>query len=316
MSNGSKPTIEDIIKTLNEIVEIQKKIIKQREEDERKRREQREEDERKMQKQREEDERKMQKQREEDERKRREQREEDERKRREQREEDERKMQKQREEDERKMQKQREEDERKMQKQREEDERESEKSKKEMEEIRKQFRDLAEYQRESFKSIDKEFKKVSKQFGKWGNELGYLVESVVQSSLKEILNKKNMDIVKVAQNVNSRSYDGSDEDWEFDFVAIGGSKKLIVVVESKATLEIKEVKRFLQKLRNVTKWCPHYRGFKVYGGVAYLKDKEKASTFAQENGLFVIHAAGDAAKMMNPDQWSPTDIPQAESNNN
>ena len=121
-----------------------------------------------------------------------------------------------------------------------------------------------------------------------------------------------MNIIRVIKNVGGRSYDGSDEDWEFDFIALG--RKAIVVVEAKSTLEIKEVKRFLQKLRNINKWCPHYRGFKVYGGVAYLKDKEKAALFAQGQGLFVIHAVGDAAKIKNPNPWTPKEIIQASFN--
>ena len=171
------------------------------------------------------------------------------------------------------------------------------------------MRELFQASKEFTRSTNREFKKITKQLGRWGNELGYIVESAVYGNLQELLNKRNMNIERVVRNIWGKSFDGSDENWEFDFIALG--RDCIVAVEAKSDLTVKDVKYFLWKLKNVTKWCPHYKGLRVYGAVAYLKDKDtRVAAFAQENGLFVIHAVGDSAKMINPDRWLPRSILQ------
>ena len=350
MSSKSTPTIESIMKVLNEIaasqkesdrqrIENQKKLEKlerRRAEDQKRLERQRAEDQKRFERQRAEDQKKLERQKIEDQKKLEQQRIEDQKELEQQRTEDqkrfeekleqrrledqkrfEEKLEQQRVEDqkrfEEKLEQQRVEDQKRLEQQRIEDQKKLEKQKADREmadqEIRDRFKRLAEFQEASSRGIDKEFRKVSRQLGKWGNELGSLVENAVYGNLQDILNDRGMNITKVIRNVSSKSYDGSEEDWEFDFIGLS-SLKAIVVVEAKSTLGIKDVKRFLHGLRNITRWFPYYKGLKVYGCVAYLKDYKGASLFAQENGLFVIHAVGDSAKVTNPIEWTPTDIPQ------
>ena len=44
---------------------------------------------------------------------------------------------------------------------------------------------------------------------------------------------------------------------------------------------------------------------KVYGGIAYLNIAEQSDIFAEKNGLFVIKAVGESARITNKKTFKP-----------
>ena len=76
-------------------------------------------------------------------------------------------------------------------------------------------------------------------------------------------------------------------------------------VEVKTTLDLRDVKSFIKKIRDFKKYFPRYRTETVYGAVAYLKSEGEAHSYAEEQGLFVIRATGDSARLVNKENFKP-----------
>ena len=92
---------------------------------------------------------------------------------------------------------------------------------------------------------------------------------------------------------------------EFDLVAING--KEIIVVEVKSQLELKDVEKFLSRIKQFkTMWPVLTKGKKVYGAVAFMaKAQNNALIQAKKEGFFVISATGDAI-IQNKKNFRPT----------
>ena len=82
-------------------------------------------------------------------------------------------------------------------------------------------------------------------------------------------------------------------DCEFDILALNTTE--LVVVEVKTTLKVEDVQDFLPKLERFTEWMPYYKGLRILGAVAYLREEQSAMTYAERQGLFVIRATGSSA---------------------
>ena len=98
--------------------------------------------------------------------------------------------------------------------------------------------------------------------------------------------------------------------YEIDIIAINNDS--LVAVEVKSTLSVRDVKRFLEKLKRLTVFFPQFKSFKVYGAVAYLKSTEDAQIFAMKQGLFVLRATGDSASVVNKKDFQARSITQLE----
>ena len=96
-----------------------------------------------------------------------------------------------------------------------------------------------------------------------------------------------------------------------DIIAINSDS--LVATEVKSTLGVSDVKKFLEKLKNFTLFFPQFKGYKIYGAVAYLKANEEAQKFAMKQGLFVIYATSDSGEILNKKgQFQPRIIEQAD----
>ena len=143
-------------------------------------------------------------------------------------------------------------------------------------------------------------KEYDRKFGDLSNRWGRFVESLVEGDLVALLRKKNVDVITIGPHMRGER-DG--ERFEFDIVAVDGEE--VVAVEVKSTLRAEDVKHFLGKLENFTRWIPQYRGCKIYGAVAYLKVVQSAEIYAERKGLFVIRATGNSSSIINRDSFLP-----------
>jgi Holliday junction resolvase-like predicted endonuclease len=160
--------------------------------------------------------------------------------------------------------------------------------------------------REQFQESQRELKLRDKQFTKRMNKLedlfkgqwGKLVESLVEGDLINLLNQKEIKVNETATRVRGIH---KGKEYEFDIIAENGEE--IVVVEVKSTLGVDDVKSFLSKLETFKEVKPKYEDKIIYGAVAYLNLSGEADKYAYRNGLYVIKATGNSAKITNDEDF-------------
>ena len=76
-------------------------------------------------------------------------------------------------------------------------------------------------------------------------------------------------------------------------------------MEVKSALTKSKVKRFLFVLKRFHQIFPEYSHLEVYGGSAYLRARGDVAAYAEEQGLFVIKAAGDSSHLVNKETFKP-----------
>ena len=173
---------------------------------------------------------------------------------------------------------------------------------KRLDRVAKRQEETAKQQKESNKAFDErleksriEFdKRMNKMRGIWSNAWGDFVESLVSGSLVKVLQEWIPSINMIMKNIEGQR---NGHDCEFDIIAVNNDA--LVTVEVKSTLNVNDVKDFLEKLKNFSIFLPQFKGYKVYGAVAYLKVNQDAEKFAIKQGLFVIRATGDSSEILN-----------------
>jgi len=155
-----------------------------------------------------------------------------------------------------------------------------------------------------FQETDKKFKETDKKLNKlerlFTSQWGKLVESLVEGDVITILNQRGID---VTDTIKRRSGRRDGVDYEFDIIAINGTE--IVIVEVKTTLRPEDIRDFVDKLKQAKKWMPEYSEKKVYGAVAFISEDAGTAAMAEKNGLFVIRATGDSARIVNGNTFIP-----------
>ena len=146
---------------------------------------------------------------------------------------------------------------------------------------------------------------IQKIGGRFNQRWGALVESLVEGKLVKILQARGIDITQTHTRSVAwfKKPDGSVQEREFDIIVANGSE--VVEVEVKTTLDLRDVKSFIEKIKDFKKYFPRYRTETVYGAVAYLKSEGEAHSYAEEQGLFVIRATGDSARLVNKENFQP-----------
>ncbi|GIV43666.1 MAG: hypothetical protein KatS3mg035_0789 [Bacteroidia bacterium] len=165
--------------------------------------------------------------------------------------------------------------------------------------------------KEAFQETDKKFQETDKKFQETDKKLrqletlftghwGKLIESLVEGNLAKILKERGIDINGTSQRVTKIYH---NQEYEIDILAHNG--KDTVAVEVKTTLKIEHIKEFLETLQIFKKIFPEYRDKNVYGAVAYLKVEEEADKYAYRQGLFVIKATSESARIINDKKFKP-----------
>ena len=148
-------------------------------------------------------------------------------------------------------------------------------------------------------------RQIQKMGGRFNQHWGTFVESLVSGNLVKILQNWGIDIMQTHTRSEAqwKKPDGNIQKREFDIIVANGSE--VVAVEVKTTLYPKDVKTFLETLKDFKRYFPRYKSETIYGAVAYLTSEDKAHFFAEENGLFVIRATGDSASIINQKGFKP-----------
>ena len=154
-------------------------------------------------------------------------------------------------------------------------------------EIWKILKEVSINQKETDRRMKETDKRINQIVGDWGNKWGDLAENLIKGGLRKQFNEKGIMIEKIVNQMERKGI------VEFDLVGFNG--KEVVVVESKATLGLKDVDEFIKKLKRFKQLWPEFKDKVVYGAVSYLiRVTRGADEYAEEKGLFVIEATGDA----------------------
>ena len=176
-------------------------------------------------------------------------------------------------------------------------------------ETKKSLKKLSEEMAISRKEADLRMKETDRQIQKIGSgfnrKWGALVKSLVEGNLIKALQDHGVDIMATHTRSETRwkKPDGKIEKREFDIIAANGRE--VVVVEVKTTLTKKDIEYFTETLKDFKNYLPVYQSKTIYGAVAYLKSENKAHSYAEKNGLFIIKATGDSASVVNEENFKP-----------
>ena len=152
----------------------------------------------------------------------------------------------------------------------------------------------------SNKEANKKHRELETLFkGQWGK----LVECLIEGPLVSLLNERGIEIIQTSQRVGGFCEE-LDKQYEYDIIAHNGDT--VVIVEVKTTLSVDDVKDFLEKMQHIRITLKIYKNPKKYvGALAYLTTNAAAHVFAENQGLFVIKAVGNSAKIINKKDFLP-----------
>jgi hypothetical protein len=141
------------------------------------------------------------------------------------------------------------------------------------------WREVAEQRKEIDKHLDK-------LFGKWGNQLGEIIEHMVKPNLIPKFREMGFDFDKVSPQavIEDRV---NNVFMEIDVTLENGDKVMIVEVKSKPTTE--DIADHVERMAKVKAHAElHGDRRKFLGAVAGMVFNDNEKAFAMKNGFFVI----------------------------
>ena len=145
------------------------------------------------------------------------------------------------------------------------------------------------------KETDKRIKELNTLFtGQWGK----LMESLVEGELVNLLREKGIQVNHTATNIKENT---GKRRWQLDILAVNGDE--VVAVEVKTTLRMEHIDKFVEFLKDFKSLLKEHKDKKVYGAVAYLRADQSANIYAEKQGLYVIRATGNSAKIVNDEDF-------------
>jgi hypothetical protein len=143
------------------------------------------------------------------------------------------------------------------------------------------------------KETDLQIQKLSREVGKIHGSLGRFAENMVAPAVVKLFNERGIPITDYAQRVYSPG-----RRIEFDIVAF--NKDYVVVVSVKMTLEVSDVKEFVnERLPIFKELFPRYKDMKVIGAVAGANIVGESDRYAVKRGLYVFMQSGENITMLN-----------------
>lgn len=148
-----------------------------------------------------------------------------------------------------------------------------------------------------FQETDKKLRELeTKFFGLWGK----LIESLVEGSLVRLFRERGIEVTGTSQR-RYKIWEGKE--YEIDIIVENGD--VVIPVEVKTSLSVKDVDQFIEKLALFKKVFSEYKKRKVYGAIAFLQARRDTTMYAYRKGLFVIKATGDSATILNDAKFKP-----------
>ena len=159
-------------------------------------------------------------------------------------------------------------------------------------------KDILNLIQELIATQDNTLKRMNEFESKWE----ILVENLVEGGLTKRLKEFGIAVHSTSERKRAKS-DTGETTHEFDIIVKNTTE--VVVVEVKTTLEVEDVKEFIENLEQFKEIFPEYSEKKVYGAVAYLTANAKSDKFAMKQKLFAIKAINDSSKIINEKSFKP-----------
>jgi len=177
-----------------------------------------------------------------------------------------------------------------------------------IEELKKTQREIDLRMEKSHRETDRHIQKIGARFNdRWGA----LIESLVEGKLVSAFRERDLDVKETYSRAVSERKDPNgiiSFGREADIIVANG--KEVVLVEVKTTLHVRDVKIFLaEQLKDFKHYFKPYASKTVYGAVAFLRSANNAHVVAEKEGLFIIKATGDSARIINEKDFKPKIFP-------
>ncbi|MCX6153839.1 MAG: hypothetical protein NT007_06755 [Candidatus Kapabacteria bacterium] len=144
------------------------------------------------------------------------------------------------------------------------------------------------------KETDRQMKNLMSKTEGIEKRWGKFVESLVDGALVRLFREIGIQVNGSTQ----RSYRYfENKKYEYDLTAKNGDD--LVVVEVKTTMDVHDVKHFINKLKKYKTVFSEYKDNNIFGAVAFINCHGEADVFAEKHGLYLIKATGESAKLAN-----------------
>jgi len=151
-----------------------------------------------------------------------------------------------------------------------------------------------------FKETDRQMKNLLKKMSESESRWGRFVEALVDGSLISLLKTIDIDVTGTLTR-EKKLHNGKQ--YEIDIIAKNGHD--LVAVEVKTTLSPQDVDSFVNVLNVFKEVFPEYSEKKIVGAVGYINEDSKAHIYAENQGLLVIKAVGESARIDNSSDFKP-----------
>lgn len=148
-------------------------------------------------------------------------------------------------------------------------------------------------------------KKTDQQIGRLTDGWGKFVEGLVEPSIPKLFGELGIEISMVYQRARSRK-DGRE--LEIDILAIGkriDGGKVVIAVEVKSTLGVREVKECIEDLNSFFDFFDEYRGRELIGVVSGIRLTSGVQRHAEKEGLYILGPADDNMVILNKKGFKP-----------
>ena len=164
-------------------------------------------------------------------------------------------------------------------------------------------RRMAEAQAETdrrMQETDRYLKSLGRRFGDLGNRLGEFVEGMVRPGIVRMFRERGLELHQTFRDMSARQ---GKEAAQIDLMAI--DETVAVAVEVKSRLTVEAVDEHLRRMEKFRRLFPRFGDLRVLAAVAGMVIDDEAAAYAEEKGLFVIGQSGDAAVLLNSNEFQP-----------
>ena len=150
------------------------------------------------------------------------------------------------------------------------------------------------------KKTERYLANLGKRFGDLGNRLGEFVEGMVRPGLVRLFRERGLELHQTFRDMSARQ---GKEAAQIDLMAI--DETVAVAVEVKSRLTVEAVDEHLRRMEKFRRLFPRFSDLRVLAAVAGMVIDDEAAAYAEEKGLFVIGQSGDAAVLLNANEFQP-----------
>jgi len=161
-----------------------------------------------------------------------------------------------------------------------------------MAELREEQKKTDEEIKSLTRKTDEEIKKVNDMVGRLTDGWGKFVEGLVEPSLPVVFAKLGFRIPAIYQRAEVHK-DG--ETLEIDLLGVGrkNGKPVVLVVEAKSQLGIRDVKDFEGRYRKFKEFFREYESYQTVGVVCGARLTEGVVRYGSRRGFYVLGVSGN-----------------------